>query len=98
MKTLQKLHLTNIIYLEGDRNYTILHLENGQKLLSSVNLKRYQTDDKLTTFLRISKSFLLNPIYIENIEKRGIKTIVKLKNKKQVVVSRRRLSVLMNIV
>jgi DNA-binding LytR/AlgR family response regulator len=98
MKTLQKLHLTNIIYLEGDRNYTILHLENGQKLLSSVNLKRYQADDRLTTFLRISKSFLLNPIYIENIEKRGIKTIVKLKNKKQVVVSRRRLSVLMNIV
>lgn len=98
MKTLQKLHLTNIIYLEGDRNYTILHLENGQTLLSSVNLKRYQADDKLTTFLRISKSFLLNPIYIENIEKRGIKTFVKLKNKKQVVVSRRRLSVLMNII
>ncbi len=47
MKTLQKLYLINIIYLGGDRNYIILYLENGQKLLSSANLKRYQADEKI---------------------------------------------------
>ena len=97
MKTLQKLLLTSIIYLEGDRNYTILHLANGQKLLSSANLKRYQANDKLASFLRISKSFLLNPMFIETIEKKGIKTLVKLKNEKQIVVSRRKRNVLAGI-
>ncbi len=48
---------------------------------------------KLATFLRISKSFLLNPIYITDIEKREIKTFIKLK--KITVVSRRKINLVL---
>ncbi len=55
-----------ITYLEADVNYTIFHLNDGKKIVTSFTLKKYEGDNRYTGFLRVSKSCLLNPAYILN--------------------------------
>ena len=94
MKTLEAIQSTNIIYLEADINYTTYHLIDGRKIISSFTLKRHQETQNLASFLRISKSYLLNPIFIENVEKEGRRMLVKVKNNKPMLVSRRKMKIL----
>ena len=97
MKTLENLQSINIIYLEADINYTTYHLNDGSKIISSFTLKRHQETQNLASFLRINKSYLLNPIFIENVEKEGRRMLVKMKNNKQMQVSRRKVGLLKGI-
>lgn len=80
----------DILYIKSDSNYTIYYLQNGKKFISSKTLKQTEADLHLTLFLRVSKSYLLNPDFINNISKEGNKVIVTLKNGTQVNVSRRK--------
>ena len=91
---------TEINYLEADINYTIFHLNDGKKIISAFTLKKYETDNRLEGFLRVNKSFLLNPDFIKNCEKKGNKTSIELSNGKVVQVSRRKIGLvkgLMNV-
>lgn len=81
-----------ITYLEADINYTIFHLENGKKIVSSSTLKKYETDTQLHGFLRVHKSFLLNPNFIKNFNQIGRKATIQLTTGKVLEVSRRKLS------
>lgn len=83
-----------IVYLEAHINYTIFHLKNGSRVLSSFTLKRHQETEKLASFLRINRGCLLNPDFIEKIEHHGQALSVKLKNNLEIRVSRRRTKVL----
>ena len=80
-----------ITYLEADINYTIFHMNDGKKIISSFTLKKYETDSRLAGFLRVHKSFLLNPDFIKHYEQRGKKATVHLSTGKVLVVSRRRM-------
>ena len=79
-----------IIYLKSNSNYTIYYLQNGETFISSKTLKQTETKLQLMSFLRVNKSYLLNPDFINNISKEGNKITVKLKNGTQVSVSRRK--------
>ena len=79
-----------IIYLKSNSNYTIYYLQNGETFISSKTLKQTETNLQLMSFLRVNKSYLLNPDFINNISKEGNKITVKLKNGTQVSVSRRK--------
>ncbi len=81
-----------ITYLEADINYTIFHLKNGKKMISSFTLKKYETDVQLNGFLRVHKSFLLNPQFIKNFNQQGKKGTIQLTNGKILEVSRRKLT------
>jgi DNA-binding LytR/AlgR family response regulator len=81
-----------IAYLKSDINYTIFHLRNGVKLVSSTTLKRHEAQTQLVGFLRVNKSHLLNPDFIKSISKEGKKATVKLIDGSEVRVSRRKLS------
>ncbi len=81
-----------IIYLEADINYTIFHLKDGKRIISSATLKRHASDQRLAGFVRVHKSFLLNPKFIENYEQKGKKASVLLANGETVGVSRRKIN------
>jgi DNA-binding LytR/AlgR family response regulator len=81
-----------ITYLEADINYTIFHLKNGQKIVSSFTLKKYEADSNLVGFLRVHKSFLLNPDFIKQYEQHGKKATILLSNGRTVDVSRRKIN------
>ncbi|SFF32785.1 LytR/AlgR family response regulator transcription factor [Spirosoma endophyticum] len=79
-----------IVRLEGDGNYTNVYLDaNPTPLLVSRTLKWFEA--QLPTFIRLSKSTLVNPGYIEQVRKVDAKTVyLKLVDKHQLLVSRRR--------
>lgn len=54
------LPLTEIIYLEADSNYTILHLTGGQKIISTKTLSEYEELLSDSIFFRIHKSTIIN--------------------------------------
>jgi len=85
---MQFLTISQIIRLEGDRNYTNFILTNNRKLLSSKTMKEYE--DILTDkgFLRVHKSHLVNRIFISSLSQNGN---LSLKDYSEVEVSRRRL-------
>lgn len=86
----------NIIYLEADVNYSILYFENGKKKVSSFTLKYYENKEEINHFLRIHRSYLLNPDYIVSIYKKGHNSYIKMANGKEIRVSRRKRGLLAN--
>lgn len=75
-----------ITYMESDNNYTTIHLEGGEKLVSSKNIGYYETLLNESGFLRISNYHLVNVKKIH----RFIKTkngLVELNNGKQLGLS-----------
>jgi DNA-binding LytR/AlgR family response regulator len=86
----QNTHL--IIRLEGNGNYTIVHLKNESKpLIACQTLKYFQ--DQLPEFVRVSKSSLINPVEIDKIIRHGTKKMyLQLTDSVRVTVSRGRIS------
>jgi DNA-binding LytR/AlgR family response regulator len=89
---------SQIAYLEADINYTIFHLIDGRRVLSSFTLKRHQEADAHSHFLRINRHVLVNPEYINHVYSEGVNTRVRLINGKDYPVSRRRVAVLDTVV
>lgn len=88
---------TEIAYLEADINYTIFHLKDGKKIVSSTTLKKHEEEYSRFDFLRINKSSLVNPTYIKTVEKKGKKAKITLLSGTEITVSRRKIS-LINII
>ena len=59
----------DIVRLEGIKNYTILHLRNGDTMFSSRTLKVYDEILQQSNFLRIHKAHLINMKYLRNYDK-----------------------------
>jgi two-component system LytT family response regulator len=55
----------NIVYCQGQINYTLLYLTNGQKITSSHTLKTYETMLGSQHFFRAHKSYLINLQHVE---------------------------------
>lgn len=79
-------HPENVILLEGDSNYSHVHLKNGAVLTVATTLKILEERFKGGNFYRAHKKYLLNIKEVKNC----INYTVKLKNKKEAIVSRRR--------
>lgn len=79
----------DIIYVEGENNYSVLHLSDHKKLVVSKTLGHTEEVLNAYSFIRIHKSYLINLKYI----KRYIKTdggYVELENGTKLSVSRMR--------
>jgi two-component system LytT family response regulator len=79
-----------IVYLEANVNYTIYHYYNGKKSISTTTLKQHADKENLRHFLRVHRSFLLNPEYIIGLRKDGKKVSIQMVNGKELSVSRRK--------
>lgn len=54
----------DILYLQGDVNYTFLHLTNGKKLHSARTLKVFEQHFADQPFVRVHKTYLINPQHV----------------------------------
>ncbi len=83
----KSLHPQRIVRLQADRNYTLIHKENGDKLLVSITLKIIEERLLSFGFLRLTRGDVVNLDFIENIRRDGS---VELMDGTRIAPSRRR--------
>ena len=89
-KALFSMSTPSIIWMEGDGNYTRVHLSNGRVELLPWTLKLLSS--KLPDFVRIHKSSLINPQYVGELKSRGYRDYyIKLNSGQILSVSRKRI-------
>lgn len=73
LKTLDSIHIIkieNVIYCQGEGNYTTFHLLDQKEIVVSKNLREYEALLPNTLFLRTHQSFLVNSQHILRYDKR----------------------------
>lgn len=83
--------VNTIMYCEAEDNFTRFHFENRQPLLICRTLKFFEDVLKDHAFIRIHRSFLINPEYVIRYSK-GKGGYVTMKNNKELEVSSNRKS------
>jgi DNA-binding LytR/AlgR family response regulator len=94
-KTLKKVLVANIVLLEGSVNYTILYMQDGKTKLISHTLKFFETFLKTHGFLRVHRSCLINPNYVQHYNQE--QEFLTMTNGYQANISRRRKHELRNL-
>ena len=83
------LNVNTILYVEADNNYSVFHLQNGERIIVSKYLKEYEEILETSGFTRIHKSTLINLKHLTGYSnKDGL--IVTLSDNSKHSVSRRR--------
>jgi DNA-binding LytR/AlgR family response regulator len=85
-----KLYINEVLYCEGNVNYTHIHLISGKQKMLARTLLTVETRIASDSFVRISRKHLVNKRFITEI---GIDYVV-LTNKMTLPISRRRRGVL----
>jgi DNA-binding LytR/AlgR family response regulator len=68
-RTSKKVLVNSIILLEGNINYTTVYLDNGKRKVIAHSIKFFEPFLETHGFLRVHRSFLINPIHILNYQK-----------------------------
>lgn len=79
-----------IVCLEADINYTIFHLHDGRKVLSSSTLKVHEQELNGQEFVRINRSTVINNAYVLAINHIGKNIEYAMHNGQLIRASRRR--------
>lgn len=66
-----KVDFKNLLFIEGLKDYVILHLDN-QKLMTAMNLKSIHQKLPQDLFIRVSKSYIVNLVYIRIFDNNSI--------------------------
>ena len=81
--------IEEILYLEGEDNYTSFHLDTKKKFVVSKTLKEYENLLSNMGFMRIHKSSIINLLHLKNISREnGVHAVMS--DGKTISVSRRR--------
>lgn len=83
---LMSVKLQDIVMLKAESNYTFFFLNNGQQLLATRTLRRYQEVLGEGAFMRVHKSYLVNVNYLAELNDES----VVLQNGHSIKVARRR--------
>lgn len=82
------IELDHILYLKSDNNYTEIYLSDGQKVVSSSTLKKYQDKLDPDSFMRVHNSYIVRCSKIESFSyQRNSVTLI---NSQEIPVSRSR--------
>jgi DNA-binding LytR/AlgR family response regulator len=81
-----------IMYLEGERNYTYIYWTNGERVLFSKSISVIMERLPENSFLRISKQHCVNRAYVVSYSRRAGKRVARLSTNLLLQVSRRRVS------
>jgi DNA-binding LytR/AlgR family response regulator len=81
-------------HLEASTNYTILHQNSGKKLISGYSLKVFAKLFQDKHFIRVDRSNLVNRSFISGISERQKGVYVVLKNNTELLIPRRRQTLL----
>ena len=83
-------NVEELIYLEADSNYTVLHLVSGQKIVTARTLGEFEKLLEGTSFFRIHKSTIINLNFLSGYSSyQG--NFAELKDGTQLIISRRNL-------
>ncbi|WP_374464718.1 LytR/AlgR family response regulator transcription factor [Chryseobacterium sp.] len=66
-----KLHFKDILFIQGLKDYVILHTEN-QKIITAMNIKTIQDQLPRNIFVRVSKSYIVNSLHINSLDNNTI--------------------------
>ncbi len=85
---MRRVLLKDIVRLEGVRNYTLIHLTNGEVMISSRTLKVYDYVLEGADFLRVHKAHLINMKFLQRYEADCMFAVMQ--NKDKISISRRK--------
>jgi DNA-binding LytR/AlgR family response regulator len=91
-KTSKKVLVQSVILLKGEVNYTTLFMEDGQKKTIPHTLKFFETFLETHGFLRVHRSFMVNPNHIKSYSEEH--DVLMMTNGEKANISRRRRGVL----
>jgi DNA-binding LytR/AlgR family response regulator len=83
-----RIPIKEIAFLEGIRNYTLIHLHNGRQYMSTKTLKCHEEELKSCPFFRVHKTYLVNMRYVSSHD--ADFNFLSLKNEIRVAISRRK--------
>ena len=86
----------DIVNLEASDNYTMIHLSDGSRHLSSKNIKIYEENLDENVFFRSHKSHIINVEYHLKEFSRSEGNVAIMTNGKYIPISRRKMSFFMN--
>jgi two-component system, LytTR family, response regulator len=84
-----RLLIKDIVFLEGVRNYTLFHLRDGRRVISTRTLKKYEEELAVNGFHRIHKSYVINMHHLTLYDNENASYVV-LRNDIKVMVARRK--------
>ena len=87
---LEQCPVDDIVNIEGKGNYTTIFLKNGHSIVMAKTVKKFESQLRLGTFLRIHKSYLVNKVNVIGHDLNDTKT-VKTSLNQNLPVSRRKL-------
>lgn len=82
----QTIDSKNVVLLVGSINYTYIYLQCGKVIISTKTLKRFDEELSRHGFIRVHKSAMINPAFIDNYTPSEVKML----NGEVVKVSRRK--------
>ncbi len=88
----------DIIHLEASESYTMIYLANGEKHLSSKNIRVYEDKLSSNTFFRTHKSHIINYYHHLKGYERKDGNVAVLSNEKRVPIARRKMSTFLEVV
>jgi DNA-binding LytR/AlgR family response regulator len=88
MRKQKRVHLSEIILLEGDINYTHIYLQNGGKMVVARTLKSLENVLSCYNFHRIHRGILINGKHLQSYD--SVLGEVFLTNNHRAIASRRR--------
>ena len=68
----EKIPLSEILYLEANFNYTLVHLQNGIVRLSAQTLLFHEINYLDDSFIRIHRTFCVNKNHIQKYDDRNL--------------------------
>ncbi|GAB3952145.1 hypothetical protein GCM10028805_33560 [Spirosoma harenae] len=82
--------IADLVYLEGEANYTWLQWADGERILMPYTIKRFASKLPANWFIRLHRHYLVNRRFVEWIEHTPTGAVVHLATGAALPVSRRR--------
>jgi DNA-binding LytR/AlgR family response regulator len=89
-KKLEKINYSDIMYLEGSINYTLIHLKDGNVKVSPRTLLYHIQRSLDESFIRVHRAFCINKTYLETYDAELTPNYLHLKGGIRLSVSRRK--------
>ena len=87
-RTSKKIFVNDVVLLKGDINYTTFHLQCGSEKVVAHSIKFFEPFLETHGFLRVHRSFMINPNYVKEYNQEH--EILTMKNGQKANISRRR--------
>ncbi len=87
-RTSKKVFIHEVVLLKGNINYTTIFMDNGKKKVLAHSIKYYEEFLKTHGFLRVHRTFMVNPNHIKTYNHESRK--LTMTNGQQAVISRRK--------